>query len=74
MNILKKTLKELLYVRGIKQPFKYLGEGDYKDLFSSKCHNMTKTKRRATMNKLARKLDVPASFIKRIIEYERMDE
>ena len=73
MNLLKKTLKELLYVRGIKQPFKYLGEGDYKELFNSKC-NMAKTKRRSTMNKLARKLNVPASFIKRIMEYERIDE
>ena len=72
MKFLKSVIKELLKTKGIKQPYKYLGEIEYDELYNKT--RSTKTKQRATMSYLAKKLDVPASFIKRIIEYERIDE
>lgn len=72
MRFLKKVLKELLYVKGIKQPYKYLGKVEYDILYNRT--RSVKAKQRATLSYLAKKMDVPASFIKRIIEYEGIDE
>lgn len=72
MKLLKNVIRELLKVRGIKQPYKYVSDIEYEKL--DKKRYGKKTDQRLIRNKLAKRLDVPTSFIKRILEYEELNK